>query len=333
MATAAAFKSRDAECDEQHLICELRRLGRQHGGGLFNSSTDFSSAVATVNYSTLSGNSAPSGGAIFNDNLSSLAVNYSTLSADHASTEGGGILNRMYTSAAVYNSTFSGNSALQGAGVLNYANGALTLVNSTLSGNLANMDGGGIYNVGTANVYNTTIVFNVADADSNGLGVGGGILTSNSVAGATTNIRNTLVAGNRRADPNAIINDDCRGTVHTYGRNLFYGFVPLACSIVNGTGGSWSTLSSLSSIDPLRNYGGPTLTHLPRVGSQMIDDGDATTGCIGPDSALLLIDQRGRPRLVDGDGNGSPICDIGAVERQPNDSDIIPWLYLPLIVR
>ena len=40
-------------------------------------------------------------------------------------------------------------------------------------------------------------------------------------------------------------------------------------------------------------------------------------------------DQRGQPR-PQSQGGG---YDIGAVERQPTDSDLAPWLYLPLIRR
>jgi hypothetical protein len=51
----------------------------------------------------------------------------------------------------------------------------------------------------------------------------------------------------------------------------------------------------------------------------------AVTVVVGTPS--LATDQRGRPRSVDGN------CDIGAVERQPADSDLAPSLYLPLSVR
>jgi hypothetical protein len=77
-------------------------------------------------------------------------------------------------------------------------------------------------------------------------------------------------------------------------------------------------------LDPLLtglgNYGGPTLVHMLKLGSPAID------GVVGTDAPTA--DQRGAPRP-----NPFGSFDIGAVERQPNDSDLAPRLYLPLIVR
>ena len=59
-------------------------------------------------------------------------------------------------------------------------------------------------------------------------------------------------------------------------------------------------------LGPLRDNGGPTLTRAPLAGSAVIDAGATDCG--------LAVDQRGTPRPVDGNGNGVPLCDIGAVE-------------------
>jgi CSLREA domain-containing protein len=58
-----------------------------------------------------------------------------------------------------------------GGGIFNV--GTLTLTNSTVSGNSAGEDGGGIFNFGTANLFNATITNNGANADFVG-GVGSG---------------------------------------------------------------------------------------------------------------------------------------------------------------
>lgn len=60
-------------------------------------------------------------------------------------------------------------------------------------------------------------------------------------------------------------------------------------------------------LGPLGDNGGPTATHLPQPGSPAIDRGG---DC--PDA-----DQRGEDRPVDGDGDGTATCDVGAVEVQP----------------
>ena len=70
----------------------------------------------------------------------------------------------------------------------------------------------------------------------------------------------------------------------------------------------------------LGNYGGPTMVHMLKLGSPAVD------GIVGSDAPAT--DQRGLPRPGP-DGS----YDIGAVERQPTDSNLAPRLYLPLIKR
>ena len=67
------------------------------------------------------------------------------------------------------------------------------------------------------------------------------------------------------------------------------------------------------------NYGGPTQVHMLKLGSPAID------GVVG--NGAPSTDQRD---FVRPQGNG---YDIGAVERQSTDSDVAPWIYLPLILR
>jgi hypothetical protein len=71
---------------------------------------------------------------------------------------------------------------------------------------------------------------------------------------------------------------------------------------------------SQNNVDPLLtalgNYGGPTQVHMLKAGSPAID------GVAGSDAPTT--DQRGKPRPQ---GGG---YDIGAVERQPDDSDVPP---------
>ena len=64
---------------------------------------------------------------------------------------------------------------------------------------------------------------------------------------------------------------------------------------------------------PLKNNGGPTQTHALVAGSPAIDAGNPG-GCLDNSGALLQTDQRGFPRNVDGNGDGTARCDIGAVE-------------------
>jgi hypothetical protein len=59
-------------------------------------------------------------------------------------------------------------------------------------------------------------------------------------------------------------------------------------------------------IGPLQSNGGPTWTHALLPGSPAID--------AGTPSRCPTADQRGYARPEDGDGDGNPICDIGAFE-------------------
>jgi hypothetical protein len=58
-------------------------------------------------------------------------------------------------------------------------------------------------------------------------------------------------------------------------------------------------------LSALADHGGDVHTLVPAVTSPAIDR-----------RACVNVDARGRPRPVDADQNGSPLCDIGAVERQ-----------------
>ena len=66
-------------------------------------------------------------------------------------------------------------------------------------------------------------------------------------------------------------------------------------------------------LGPLKNNGGPTQTLALVAGSPAIDAGNPN-GCQDNSGALLQTDQRGFPRNVDGNSDGTARCDIGAVE-------------------
>lgn len=270
------------------------------GGGISNNNS------MTVLNSTISLNLADvSGGGIHNS--ATLTVTNSTLRQNNAGTNGGGITN--YGSMEVSKSTISGNGAYDGGGIYNGL--VQTVSNSTLSQNSAKNNGGGIYNnFGTTSVYNTSIVFNGADADADFAGGAGGVFNNDTFA-ATFNLRNTLVAGNNVS--NSPTYDDCKGTLSSLARNLFW--VVNGCTINNVSGGMWTNLNSLSTVGPLQNNGGPTMTHALLGGSNAIDGGDPALGCVGP-STPLVTDQRGIPRVV------GVRCDIGAFEYSGMGIDI-----------
>jgi predicted outer membrane repeat protein len=275
--------------------------------------------TVTIVGSIVSGNTAVSGGAIYNDYGGAVTIMDSTLSANSASNgSGGGIVNYPSGVLTVLDSTLSGNSAngsfSGGGGIFNlgtatvnrstlkdnavkgasttggaiFSSGIVTVTDSTLSGNSANSAGVGIENLTTLTVISSTVSGNSA---SNG----GGILQSDIFGGATS-IRNTIVAGNSGSP-----SPDISGLLASQGHNLFG----------NGTGGTGFDPTDLvgaaddpidPKLGPLQDNGGPTQTRALLVGSPAIAAGDI--------SDAPPTDQRGAPRIVNG------TIDMGAYEVQ-----------------
>ena len=125
-----------------------------------------------------------------------------------------------------------------------------------------------------------------------------------------------MIAGNQAAVAPEIQNIALseRSIVNANNFNLFgangnagvTGFTPGPTDIVPG-------VSLAQILGPLKNNGGPTQTLALVAGSPAIDAGDPN-GCRDNSGALLQTDQRGFPRHVDGNNDGTARCDIGAVE-------------------
>ncbi len=208
--------------------------------------------------------------------------------------------------ATISGSLFANNRASSGGGIA--MDGLILKVeNSTLSGNEASEDGGGILqtdNDSETFLGNVTIVGNVSDADDNGTGDGGGI---NKDSG-DLRMANSILATN--IDLGGEL-PDCRGSIDSLGYNLVQ-------ALDNSCGSITFDETTLSGLDPmlgpLADNGGVTPSHEPLPGSPVIDAADPA-GCRDLVGAFIVDDQRQVPRSLDGDDDGTPRCDIGAVER------------------
>lgn len=127
------------------ITVEGQVIFRYDGGGMFNHSSS-----PSITQTTFSGNSASArGGGMHNDASSSPSITNSTFTGNRANNDGGGMYNQ-FLSPRITNTTFSGNRANLGGGIYNDASSP-SITNTTFSGNSATNQGGGMYNINSAN--------------------------------------------------------------------------------------------------------------------------------------------------------------------------------------
>ncbi len=267
-----------------------------HGGGIYNS------GILTINHSTIEDNitgdgmASGHGGGIANQN--SININNCSILRNRTGNShgdphyfsrsglGGGIYN--ISGTLINNSTVSGNQT------------GKVLVDIVDGDKSAYKNGGGIFNDGELTIKNSTITDNAT-----GDGDGGGLWNSS----GKVNIGNTILSGNSVIGG---MGSDCFGDISSEGYNLIGDTV--GCTINGDQTGNITRLDP--KIGTLQNNGGMTMTHALLKGSPAIDTGDPQ--CSDLDGEILLTDQRGLLRPVDGDIDDNPVCDIGAVEFFPN---------------
>jgi CSLREA domain-containing protein len=208
-----------------------------------------------------------------------------------AEDTGGGVLTEN-GALTLRSSLVLDNGAIYGGGLSTAGTGSVTVVNSTVSGNSAREDGGGVSveTDGQVAIRSSSIVGNLADSDGSGGGDGGGVFASTSGVGGTMTLLSTLVAGNFDQGGEAADCSKLGGEINSLGTNLIGN--ANGCDYVQGTR---DIINQRAGIVPLKNNGGPTLTHALLKTSPAIDAG---SNCPG-------VDQRGVTRRK---------CDIGAWE-------------------
>ncbi|MCP5097241.1 MAG: hypothetical protein GY943_16970 [Chloroflexi bacterium] len=221
------------------------------------------------------------GGVVFHQG-GNLTIRNSSITNGHSHYfSGGGILN--HDKLQLINSTVSNNkSDNSGGGIQN--NGTMSIINSTISNNSMNTfygAGGGINSYGKLEIINSTIAFN-----EDSPGADRGLFQSGNEIAV---IKNSIFVGNQCGGTNIVSNGN---------------------NIESGDSCNFNQNGDLPNTDPLltalQDNGGKTLTHALQTNSPAIDAAD--------NNACPVDDQAGTLRPLDGDGNNTAVCDIGAVE-------------------
>jgi predicted outer membrane repeat protein len=260
----------------------------------------------TLNHVTFSNNSAKYGSGMYNFQSSPILtdVAFSNNKAGHV---GGAMENEDHSNPILNNVVFSGNSAYhEGGGMFNTADSNPKLTNVAFINNKVTGDGGG----GGMNNYNSDPVLTNVTFSGNHAVVGGGISNWQSRLTLTN-----VTFSNNTSDQygSAMYSQESTPTITN---TIVWGNMPGDSQLLNDRGMSKVTYSIIAgghlNVNPrlgkLEDNGGFTPTYSLLVGSPAIDAGSS--------SNCPAMDQRGILRPVDGDGNGSAICDIGAFEYQ-----------------
>ena len=288
-------------------------IGSGSGGGIYNENVaELNNSVINKNVSGAAGLLwSGDAGAIYNGASGTLTVTNSTIDSNETDGgNGGGILNGG-GNVVVSGSTLSNNyiellglaTGYGGGAIFNDNNGSVELVNSTVSHNRGGSSGGGALNAsGIMTLTHVTVYSNTSY-------FGGGTWNT-----ATLTIENSILAANISWDGGS---PDCFGPLNSLGNNLLT--TTDGCSLTGDLGGNIVGADPL--LGPLQNNGGSTFTHAIPPESPATDSA-ASQGC-------PAIDQRGFSRPVDGDGDETAVCDIGAYEYLPLNNHA----WLPLIFR
>ena len=293
------------------------------GAGLYSTGSALIMRTQVTNNGAL-GTSNAGGGLLISSTGNPITIQDSLIE-NNVATTGGGIAVFGSGEITIRATTIHANSGSIGGGILVFGSG-LSLTNVTISGNTVDEDGGGIYvhSIGEVDLFNGTITENIADADDNGTGNGGGLYlqTVNNDSGVAR-MRNTLIANNQDlSDLPATRSPDCHGEVISSGYNLIRSLGILLgsppCSIAGETTGNQIGVDP--QLDVLKDNGGSAWTHGLLPGSPAVNAGNPA-GCLDEDDQILPADQRGAIRV--------DRCDIGAFEL----GGLLPRQYLPFITR
>ena len=273
----------------------------------------FAGASLTLENLTVKGGEAFDGGGIWN--AGTLILNHVNVIRNEAYNQGGGIFNAGILTAV--GSSISENLAgSRGAGVNN--TGTALYLNTTISDNVAVSRGGGLFNENNA----TSFLTNVSVIANSSWSYGGGIASESNL---TTQIANTILERNQVATKviatGASIDQEFSGGVVSRGFNTIQ---VLDAKFISGTAAGLLVsdlfgrdATPLPDLTELLQYGlgnGVGSNTLLRDGGG-VDKGSNLLYPVTPANPILAqLDAIENPRLIDGNGDGLHVIDLGAVE-------------------
>ena len=260
----------------------------------------------------ISQNSSASEGGGLKIRFGDLTITGGMIEDNQAVTQGGGIFAEQST-LSISNLQLGNNTAVTGGGLYLDSLATLDLSKTAVYSNTASTNGGGLYLKGAALVTNVTISSNEAQNNGGGIWAQNGSTTLNNVTlsqntavsgggiynnSATVTLHNTLLAEN-----SATIGPECSGSSLT---SDGYNLIQNSADCLLGGDLTGNIMGQDPLLQSLTLLGEPTYIHPLSAASPAIDMGDPVV--------CLENDQHSRPRPMDGDLNGTAVCDMGAFE-------------------
>jgi parallel beta-helix repeat protein len=307
-------------------------LSSYEGGGIY-----IFNASPTITGNTVTHNFACAGGSGIAAEWSSGLIQGNTVSYNTTSStlcfggNGAGIAVGGAGSVQIIGNIIENNTALSGdgGGISLFAAGTPTLRNNVIRGNVATglsdgSQGGGISIVNYSDALSVqNLIYNNSAGQGSGIYFGvpygnrGPHLINNTIVGTSSSPLDSAIYADGYDDQVLFFNNlmiGPSGTNAVFCDSTYDQTPPIFTnndgfsangSGLQGTCSGQSGQNSNLSVDPM--FAGKTNFHL-KMGSPVIDAGDNSA------PNLPQLDKSGKPRIVDGDGDGIAVIDMGAYE-------------------